>query len=175
MVPLGQGRQGNGQASGQTPRGIQEEVGCICIRPKIPRYSQPDWSFGSASPDLSWPSLPHGGGMGGREFSSSFLGSTPGGTESTCSGSRKTSVRLWTWHGDWPNPQDAVYTLQPSYEQKMSASSQELHTLELVVPLLGERRSLMLRKEEVCPREREAHYLAHVKGRGLSRVGQIFT
>ena len=34
----------------------------------------------------------------------------------------------------------------------------------------GERRSLMLRKEKVCCKEQEAHYLAHVKGRGLSCV-----
>ena len=39
----------------------------------------------------------------------------------------------------------------------------------------SERRSLMMRREELCRRERDSHHLAHVKGRGLSRVGHLFT
>ena len=39
----------------------------------------------------------------------------------------------------------------------------------------SERRSLMMRREEICRKERDSHYLAHVKGRGLSRMGQLFT
>ena len=39
----------------------------------------------------------------------------------------------------------------------------------------GERRNLMMRKEESYRKEREANYLAHVRGRGLSRVGLCFT
>ena len=39
----------------------------------------------------------------------------------------------------------------------------------------GERRSLMMRKEESYHKEQEANYLAHVRGRGLSRVGSCFT
>ena len=39
----------------------------------------------------------------------------------------------------------------------------------------GERRSLMMRKEESYRKEQEANYLAHVRGRGLSRVGACFT
>ena len=36
------------------------------------------------------------------------------------------------------------------------------------------RRSLAARLEEGRRRERQAHYMAHVRGRGLSREGQIF-
>ena len=39
----------------------------------------------------------------------------------------------------------------------------------------SERRCLMMRREEDCRKERDSHYLAHIKGRGLSRVGTIFT
>jgi hypothetical protein len=39
----------------------------------------------------------------------------------------------------------------------------------------SERRQLMMRKEEWARRERDSHYMAHVKGRGLSRVGHLFT
>ena len=38
----------------------------------------------------------------------------------------------------------------------------------------GQRRTQMLRMEEERRQERQAHYLAHVKSRGISRVGQLF-
>ena len=39
----------------------------------------------------------------------------------------------------------------------------------------GQRRMDMHRREEERRRERDGHYLAHIRGRGLSRTGQVFT
>ena len=39
----------------------------------------------------------------------------------------------------------------------------------------SERRSMMMRREDARRQERQSHYLAHIKGCGLSKVGCLFT